>query len=68
MFPTGLESSDQIESRDASGNVLECDSDARVLVQELVDSSSVLIFGHRPGSGRRPRGKPSVPGQTSLFG
>ena len=51
-----------------SGDVLPGDSDAGVVGQELIDSSSVLIFGHRPGSGRGSRGKSSVPEQASLFG
>jgi superfamily II DNA or RNA helicase len=40
------------------------------LVEEAIAGGSVLIFGQRPGSlpGRRPRGKPAVPEQASLFG
>jgi superfamily II DNA or RNA helicase len=68
LFPTASEPADEVAVPELSGNVLQSDSDARVLVQELIDSSSVLIFGQRPGSGRRPRGKPSVPEQASLFG
>lgn len=55
-----------------SGNALPSDADARVLVEDLIDSSSVGIFGQRPGqrpgSGRRPRTKSSVPEQASFFG
>jgi superfamily II DNA or RNA helicase len=68
LFPTTSEPADQVAVPELSGNVLQRDSDARVLVQELIDSSSVLIFGQRPGLGRRPRSKPSVPEQASLFG
>ena len=68
LFPTAPEPADEVPVAGLSGNVLRSDSAARVLVQELIDSSSVLIFGQRPGSGRRPRGKPSVPEQASLFG
>jgi superfamily II DNA or RNA helicase len=68
LFPTAPEPADEVAVAGLSGNVLRSDSAARVLVQELIDSSSVLIFGQRPGSGRRPRGKPSVPEQASLFG
>jgi superfamily II DNA or RNA helicase len=68
LFPTASEPADEVAVPELSGNVLQSDSGARVLVQELIDSSSVLIFGQRPGSGRRPRGKPSVPEQASLFG
>jgi superfamily II DNA or RNA helicase len=68
LFPTASEPADEVAVPEVSGNVLQSDSGARVLVQELIDSSSVLIFGQRPGSGRRTRGKPSVPEQASLFG
>ena len=68
LFPTASESVAEIASPDFAGNVLQSDFDARVLVQEMSDSGSVLIFGHRPGSGRRPRSKSSVPEQASLFG
>jgi len=68
LFPTASAAMDEVGKPELFGNVLEGVSNARVLVQELTDSSSVLIFGHRPGSGRRPRNKPSVPEQASLFG
>jgi hypothetical protein len=68
LFPTASEPEDVVASPELSANVLPRDCDARVLVEKLVDSSSVLVFGQRPGSGRRPRSKPSVPGQASLFG
>jgi superfamily II DNA or RNA helicase len=68
LFPTASEPAEEVAVPELSGNVLQSDSGARVLVQELIDSSSVLIFGQRPGSGRRTRGKPSVPEQASLFG
>ena len=67
LFPTACESTGDVASPDLAGNVLQSDS-ASVLVQGLMESTSVLIFGHRPGSGRRPRGKPSIPEQASLFG
>ena len=68
LFPTASGPVEEMVSPELSGNVLQCNSEAGVLVQELVDSSSVLIFGHRPGSGRRPRSRPPVPEQASLFG
>jgi superfamily II DNA or RNA helicase len=68
LFPTASEPVDEVASPDLSGSVIPSDSDARVLVRELIDSSSVLIFGQRPGSGKRPRTKSSVPEQASLFG
>jgi superfamily II DNA or RNA helicase len=68
LFPTVSEPVVEVATRELSANVLPADSNVRVLVQELIDSSSALIFGHRPGSGRRARTKPPVPEQGSLFG
>ena len=68
LFPTASESAAEVASPDFAAIVLQRDSDARVVVQEMMDSSSALIFGHRPGPGRRPRSKSSVPEQASLFG
>jgi hypothetical protein len=68
LFPTASEPEDEVASPELSANVLPGDFDARVLVQELINSSSVLVFGHRRGPGRRPRSKSSVPEQASLFG
>src|SRR5262249_12615447 len=68
LFPTASVPLDEGGSPDLSGDVLYTDSNAHVLVQELIDSTSVLIFGQRPASGRRPRSRSSVPEQASLFG
>jgi hypothetical protein len=68
LFPTVSEPVVEVATPELSANVLPTDSDARVLVQDLIDSSSVLIFGNRPGTGRSPRSKPTVPEQGSLFG
>jgi len=68
LFPTVAHSVEEVGSSELPAGVLLGNSDARVVGQELIDSSSVLIFGQRPGSGRRPRGKPAVPEQASLFG
>jgi superfamily II DNA or RNA helicase len=40
------------------------------LVEQTIESSSILILGQRPGSlaGRKPRRKQAVPEQASLFG
>jgi superfamily II DNA or RNA helicase len=67
LFPTTSEPVEE-GAPEVAGSTVRGDSEPGVLGQELIDSSSVLIFGHRPGSGRRPRGKPSVPEQASLFG
>jgi len=68
LFPTASESLDEVGSPDLTRNPLRSDSDAQGLAQEMIASTSVVIFGHKPVSGRRPRPKPSVPGQASLFG
>ena len=68
LFPTASEAVDEVASRELSGTAIPNDSDTPVLVQELIDSSSVLIFGQRPGSGRKPRSRAPVPEQPSLFG
>jgi hypothetical protein len=68
LFPTASESLGQMVPPELSRNILANDSDARTLIRELGDSSSVLIFGQRPGSGgRRRRSTLSVPEQRSLF-
>jgi hypothetical protein len=68
LFRTAIEAAEGVVSPELSDHTLERDSEPRVLVPDLMDSTSVLIFGQRPGSGRRPRGKSSVPEQPSLFG
>jgi hypothetical protein len=68
LFPNASEPVVEVAAPDLSRNAPPSDSDARVPVQELFDSSSVVIFGHRPGSGSRPRSKSSVAEQASLFG
>jgi hypothetical protein len=71
LFPTAPEPVAEVASPGLSGNVHPSDSDARMLAEELMDSSSVLIFGQRPGqrpgSVRRMRSKSSAPEQASLF-
>jgi hypothetical protein len=68
LFRTASQSGEEVGSPELPKDVLPGHSDARVVGQQLIDASSVLIFGNRPGSGRRPRGKPSMPEQASLFG
>jgi hypothetical protein len=64
LFPTASVPAEEVVPELAGSN----DSHAGLLVQELMDSTSVLIFGRRPGSARRPRSKSPVPEQASLFG
>jgi hypothetical protein len=70
LFPATSLSNKVVSSLEAPGSLLTTRSDSASLVEEASDGSSVLIFGQRPGSlsGRRPRGKPAVPEQASLFG
>ncbi len=70
LFPATSPSNEVVASLEAPGSLLTTQSDSASLVEEAIEGSSVLIFGQRPGSlsGRRPRGKPAVPEQASLFG
>jgi superfamily II DNA or RNA helicase len=70
LFPTTSRSNHDASPVDIPGSLLVAQSDPTGLVEEAIDRSSVLIFGQRPGSlsGRRPRTKPCVPEQASLFG
>src|SRR5882762_5118478 len=69
LFPTNSDS-DHTPLIEAPAALLGTRSDPAGLVEEAIESGSVLIFGQRPGSltGRRPRGKPTVPEQATLFG
>jgi superfamily II DNA or RNA helicase len=70
LFPATSPSNEVVASLEAPGSLLTTQSDSARLVEEAIERSSVLIFGQRPGSlsSRRPRGKPAVPEQASLFG
>jgi hypothetical protein len=70
LFPATSPSNEIVASLEAPGSLLTTQSDSASVVEEAIEGSSVLIFGQRPGSlsGRRPRGKPAVPEQASLFG
>jgi superfamily II DNA or RNA helicase len=70
LFPATSPSHEALACLEAPGSLLTTQSDSASLVEEAIEGSSVLIFGQRPGSlsGRRPRGRPVVPEQASLFG
>jgi hypothetical protein len=70
LFPATSPSNEAVASLEAPGSLLTTPSDGASLVEEAIEGCPVLIFGQRPGSlsGRRPRGKPAVPEQASLFG
>ena len=69
LFPTNSDP-DHTPLIEAPAALLGTRSDPAGLVEEAIESSSVLIFGQRPASltGRRPRGRRTVPEQATLFG
>jgi hypothetical protein len=69
LFPVAS-SNEDVPLLEAPPTLPGAEPDPAALVEEAIGESSVLIFGQRPGSlpGRRPRGRPAVPGQASLFG
>lgn len=68
LFPTASDPTNEIASPELPSTGVSSESEPRVSIQQLIDTSPVLIFGHRLGSGRRVRGKSSAPEQASLFG
>jgi superfamily II DNA or RNA helicase len=70
LFPATPGSNGDVQLIEAPAILPGAQPDPAALVEEAIAESSVLIFGQRPGSlsGRRPRGKPTVPEQASLFG
>ena len=69
LFPAAVRSVDDESSVDAPASLLTVQGNPAALIEEAIGGDSVLIFGQRPGSlGRRPRGRPVVPEQASLFG
>jgi hypothetical protein len=70
LFPATSRADGDVTLVEAPAAVQDAQSDAARLVKEAIDRGPVLIFGQRPGSvsGRRPRRKPSLPEQATLFG
>jgi superfamily II DNA or RNA helicase len=69
LFPTTARSTDDESSAEALASLLTIQDNPASLIEEAIGGDSVLIFGQRPGSlSRRPRGRPVVPEQASLFG
>ncbi len=70
LFPMALQTEDCAAAHKLDGHVLSRETDARSLIEDLAANGSLPMFGHKPNSGspRRPRKKPEVPEQASLFG
>jgi superfamily II DNA or RNA helicase len=70
LFPAAVRCVDDASSVEAPARLLTVQDNPAALIEGAVSGDSVLIFGQRPGSlpGRRPRGRPTVPEQASLFG
>jgi hypothetical protein len=70
LFPATSRSDGDVTLIEAPAMLPSGQPDPAALVEVAIAEHSVLIFGQRPGSlsGRRPRGRPSVPEQASLFG
>ena len=70
LFPAASHSNQDVSAVDEPGRLIGSRSEPAALVEEAIESSSVLIFGQRPGSlaGSRRRARPAVPEQASLFG
>ena len=69
LFPGAVRSVDDESSVEAPVRLLTVQDNPAALIEEATSGDSVLIFGQRPGSlRRRPRGRPIVSEQASLFG
>jgi superfamily II DNA or RNA helicase len=70
LFPAASHSISDACSVEASASLPTYQADPAALIEEAIASDTVLSFGQRPGSlsGRKPRGKPPLPEQASLFG
>ena len=70
LFSATSRSNGDVSLIEAPATLPGVQPDPAAVVEEAIAESSVLIFGQRPSSlsGRRPRGKPTVPEQSSLFG
>jgi hypothetical protein len=68
LFPTTSPSDEDVPLVEAASILPGTQLEPAALVEEAIAGSSVLIFGQRPGSGRKPRSRAPVPEQPSLFG
>lgn len=69
LFPASVHADNDVMLIESPANLLTPPSDPANPVEEALDSSTVLIFGQRPGSlsGSRRRTRVAVPEQASLF-
>jgi superfamily II DNA or RNA helicase len=69
LFPAVVRSTDAEPSAEVLSGPLTHQDNPAALIKEAIGGDSVLISGQRPGSPtRRPRGRPVVPEQATLFG
>jgi len=70
LFPANFHTDNDVALIEPPANLLTPPSNPASLVEEALETSSVLIFGQRPGSlsGSRRRARSPVPEQASLFG
>jgi hypothetical protein len=68
LFPTIPRSRDDVSSTEIPGIPLETRPDPASLVEGAMDTTSIVVFGQRPGPlAKKRRTKPVVPEQASLF-
>ncbi|HET9307759.1 MAG TPA: hypothetical protein VFO46_17195, partial [Candidatus Sulfotelmatobacter sp.] len=70
LFPTISRGGDDASTIEMPGILLETQPEPAGLMQRAMDAGSIVVFGQRPQalSGKRRRGRPTVPEQPSLFG
>jgi hypothetical protein len=70
LFPTNSHSDDNASSIEIADRLLDPPPGSASLVEEVMDTASIAVFGQRPESlsGKRRRGRIAVPEQASLFG
>ena len=70
VFPTNSHSEEEASSIEMPDILLDTEPGPASLVEGAMDTTSIVVFGQRPQalSGKRRRGRPTVPEQTSLFG
>jgi hypothetical protein len=69
LFPATASPVDGASAVEMAPSLLASQNTPAALIEEAIGGDSVLIFGQRPESlNRRPRPRPNVPEQASLFG